>query len=146
VFGGAPFCNGGNASTGPKAVKFAGIRDGLSNTLMISEVIQGQSGDLRGFSWWFEGSGFQTYLTPNTAQPDVMQTAGYCKNVRPNPPCIGPQTTARRSTYAARSRHPGGVHAVMCDSSGRFFSDNMALAVWRAIGTTRNAEALPQEF
>jgi len=146
VFGGAPFSYGGNKNVGPKAIKFAELKDGMSNTLMLSELIQGQNRDLRGFGWWFEGSGFQTFLTPNTSQPDVMQNASYCKNGAPNPPCIGPQTAARRSTYAARSRHPGGVHAVMCDGSGRFFSDNIALGVWRALGTTRGGEALPQEF
>jgi prepilin-type N-terminal cleavage/methylation domain-containing protein len=146
VFGGAPFSFGGSKTAGPKAIKFSEIRDGLSNTLMLSEVIQGQNRDLRGFSWWFEGSGFQTYLTPNTSQPDVMQAASYCKNGMPNPPCIGPQTASRRSTYAARSRHLGGVQTAMCDGSGRFFSQNIALGVWRALGTSRLGEALPQEF
>lgn len=32
--------------------KFGDVSDGLSNTVMITEVLQGTSNDLRGFSWW----------------------------------------------------------------------------------------------
>jgi prepilin-type processing-associated H-X9-DG protein len=38
-------------------------------------------------------------------------------------------------SFAARSRHPNGVMAVMCDGSVRFFSNNVGLDAWRAYGT-----------
>src|SRR5205807_2234550 len=56
-----------------KPVPFGDITDGLSNTLMLSEVIQGQGDDLRGFSWWGGGSGFVTYISPNSNEPDVVE-------------------------------------------------------------------------
>jgi prepilin-type processing-associated H-X9-DG protein len=143
TFGGAPFSSKGGPSSKPEAIDFAQVRDGLSNTLLISEVVQGQDYDLRGFTWWGYASHFQTYLGPNSSQPDVMQSAGYCKTSNlDNLPCTGPHTTTMPITIAARSRHPGGVHAAMCDGSVQFFSDNIALDTWRALSTTKGAEVL----
>ena len=54
---------------------------------------QGQEYDLRGFSWWGYAAGFSSYLAPNTAEPDVMQSSGYCAaHVEANPPCVAPHT------------------------------------------------------
>jgi prepilin-type processing-associated H-X9-DG protein len=43
---------------------------------------------------------------------------------------------------AARSRHPGGVNASMCDASVRFVSDSIDLVVWRAMATRDGGEAI----
>src|SRR5262249_46258817 len=43
-----------------RPVPFAEIVDGLSNTLLVSETVQGQGSDLRGFTWWGSVSGFVT--------------------------------------------------------------------------------------
>src|SRR5262249_17742479 len=59
----------------------AHITDGTSSTLMASEVIQGQGGDLRGFIWWGNASGFTAFNLPNANAPDVM-TGGAC-NIPP---------------------------------------------------------------
>jgi prepilin-type N-terminal cleavage/methylation domain-containing protein/prepilin-type processing-associated H-X9-DG protein len=118
--------------------KFHQISDGLSKTLMVSETVQGQNGDLRGFTWWGWSAGFETYAAPNGSDPDRLQRPEYCQPEEPNPPC----TTAAgpRFNNAARSRHPGGVNAVMCDSSVQFIVDDVDLATWRAASTTKGAE------
>lgn len=139
---GAPFSMAGGRQISPKAFKVADIKDGLSMTLMVSEVVQGQGDDLRGFSWWGFSSGFMSYLPPNSSAPDVLQSSVYCVDDGVNPPCIGPHTHERPMTMAARSRHPGGVNAAMCDGSARFFSDNIAIDLWRAISTTRGEEVV----
>jgi prepilin-type processing-associated H-X9-DG protein len=106
---------------------------------MISETVQGQGGDLRGLTWWGFAAGFETYASPNGSDPDLMQRPGDCKNeIEPNPPCgraLGP-----KFWNAARSRHPGGVNAVMCDSSVQFIVDDVDLAAWRAASTTKGDE------
>ena len=67
TFLGAPFFEvTGVADTRP-GIRFAQITDGLSNTLMNAETVQGQAGDLRGFSWWRGGAVFQGYQGPNSA-------------------------------------------------------------------------------
>ncbi len=144
TFGGAPFVMTtvpSTAATSSEVAKFEQITDGLSNTLLVSETVQGQNGDLRGFTWWGNQTWFHTYLPPNATQPDVMENTSFCKNTSPNPPCTAPQTSTMPMTSAARSRHPGGVNAVLCDASVRFMTNGIAIAIWRGLGTTQGGEA-----
>jgi prepilin-type N-terminal cleavage/methylation domain-containing protein len=120
----------------PRCVKFADVTDGLSNTLMFSETVQGKGGDLRGFGWWGGGSHFETFLSPNSPLPD--RTEQSCTPaVRLNPPCVNRVVgdANLEETIAARSRHPVGVHAANCDGSTRFVSNNIDLPTWRGLGT-----------
>jgi prepilin-type N-terminal cleavage/methylation domain-containing protein/prepilin-type processing-associated H-X9-DG protein len=118
---------------------FRRITDGLSKTLMVSETVQGQWGDLRGFTWWGWGTGFETFASPNATVEDRLQNQDYCKPDEPNPPCNA-QTTVERFRASARSRHPGGVNAVLCDGSVQFITDSIDLATWRAASTTQGDE------
>lgn len=48
-------------------------------------------------------------------------------------------------TYAAvtsRSHHTGGVQAVLCDGSVHFFSSNIDLGAWRALGSRSGGEVV----
>jgi prepilin-type processing-associated H-X9-DG protein len=119
--------------------KFKKISDGLSKTLLASETVQGRNGDLRGFTWWGWSAGFETFAAPNASTPDYLQIKDYCKPTDPNPPCAG-QTGANTMKAGARSRHPGGVNAVMCDGSVQFIVDDVDLATWRAASTTKGDE------
>ena len=142
-FGEAPFRISGFTAMPAKSKKFRDISDGLSKTLMFSETVQGHGHDLRGFSWWGYAAGFESYLAPNSEQPDIMQSTGYCDNsVTRNPPCYAPYSASQPMTMAARSRHPGGVQAALCDGSVNFYSDNIALDVWRALSTAQGGEAV----
>ncbi len=142
VFRGAPFTIADNVGGRTQAFKLSSISDGTTNTLMAAELVQGHDQDLRGFAWWAFGSGFMTYLSPNSNQPDVMQSSGYCNNAGRNPPCVAPHTTSLPMTWASRSRHPGGVQAAMCDASVQFFSENIAIETWRGLGTSRGSEVI----
>jgi prepilin-type N-terminal cleavage/methylation domain-containing protein/prepilin-type processing-associated H-X9-DG protein len=139
---GSPFIGQDDGSLGPNhelVTTFRQITDGLSKTLMVSETVQGQGGDLRGFTWWGWAAGFETIAPPNGSEPDRMQQAVYCKNnLAPNPPCL--TAAGPRFNNAARSRHPGGVNAVMCDGSVHYVSDDVDLAAWRAASTTKGDE------
>lgn len=141
-YGGAPFVWITSITSSPQAVRFDEMTDGLSNTLLFSETVQGRIGDLRGFAWWNGGAHFETLLLPNTSQPDVLENISYCKPAnRSNPPCRGP-TSALPSNIAARSRHPGGVQASLCDGSVRFIANTINLDTWRALGTSRGGEPI----
>jgi prepilin-type processing-associated H-X9-DG protein len=149
TFGGAPFTMGGTASVAPRCYGFRDITDGLSNTLMVGEVIQGRSAsttllDLRGFTWWGPGSGFETFLPPNANLPDIMVENNYCQQGLPNPPCdpVKYSSPNRPATIAARSRHPGGVNVALCDASVRFVAQTIAINTWRALSTTQGGEVL----
>jgi prepilin-type N-terminal cleavage/methylation domain-containing protein len=152
-YGGAAFIEVINANTGnwgtyyswimvpteepyKEKTRMAEITDGTSNTLAMSETIQGKGGDLRGFGWWGGGAHFETLLSPNSPLPD--RTEQSCNTtLKANPPCANRVADNRdlEETIAARSRHPNGVQAVLCDGSVRFFSNNVNLDIWRGLGT-----------
>jgi prepilin-type N-terminal cleavage/methylation domain-containing protein len=173
TFGGAPFswvnsipvgCSTTNPYPSPNNTicKISSVTDGTSNTLLVGEVIQGQDTgpvntyDLRGFIQYGSSSGFSTLLAPNSQQPDDLNSATYCVNKAPNPPCelrgaggnnitgLNPNsgTSGTIDQYASRSRHPGGVNAVNCDGSVRFFKNSINLSVWQATSTTRGGEII----
>lgn len=159
VFGGGPFIEvigenkGGWANyyswvahdnTYKASVRMAEITDGTSNTLAMSETIKGHDGDLRGFGWWGGGAHFETFRTPNSSQADSLEAASYCKAAtKLNPPCVG-RSSGNEESIAARSRHPNGVQAVMCDGSVRFFTNNIALDTWRWLGTAGGGDVVTE--
>jgi len=142
TFAGAPFYNGN-----PQPL--SNITDGTSNTLLLSEIIQGRrrsSNDLRGLTWWGPGAFFETNLKPNDPGPDIFwANTSWCDSSHPNPPCI-PYVGAPMWLFAARSRHEGGVNVALCDGSVRFISNGITLAVWQALGTSRGGETLNYNF
>src|SRR5262245_18160390 len=132
-FLGAPFFEETSVNDHRPGVRFAEITDGLSNTLMLAETIQGQPGDLRGFSWWRGGAVFQGYQGPNSAIPDCLYSGGQCDPTKAlNPPCIV-ATATTPTMIASRSRHTGGAHACQRAGTSRFISNNIAIGVWRAL-------------
>lgn len=87
------------------------------------DPVTGRNGFTGGM--WAEsgyGCSFQGYLLPND----------------PRPSCL-----ARRAWwYAARSRHTGGVNAVLGDWSVRFVSNSVQPATWQALSTRAGCEVL----
>jgi prepilin-type processing-associated H-X9-DG protein len=44
---------------------------------------------------------------------------------------------------AARSKHPpGGVNVIFCDGHTDFVSNNIHIAIWRALSTSQGEEVL----
>lgn len=137
---GSPFVGDDWIPEPKTAVEFRAISDGLSNTLLASETVQGVNGDRRGLTWWGWGAGFETRATPNTSISDTLQSPDACNKELPNPPCDAPSRPASFFWNAARSRHPDGVNAAMCDGSVHFVTDAVDLSAWRAASTTQGDE------
>jgi prepilin-type N-terminal cleavage/methylation domain-containing protein/prepilin-type processing-associated H-X9-DG protein len=118
--------------------KLSDIADGTSNVLAMLEMIQAPSeGDVndvdrRGRIWNTSHGCYQimTLLTPNSSAKDQ---GGECVS-RPeqNLPCDENVGNANGS-LAARSRHSGGVNAVLCDGSVHFFSDDVDPRTWQLL-------------
>jgi len=138
--GNAPFYHvGGNRAT-PGTVTMASITDGTSNTLLMSETLKAWShndddwrGDIHNDDGVFK---FMTLLTPNSSAADVVNWA------IPNGDPKMPVNTAGSQYSAARSRHAGGVNALLADGSTRFVRDSITLATWQALGTMDGGEVL----
>jgi prepilin-type N-terminal cleavage/methylation domain-containing protein/prepilin-type processing-associated H-X9-DG protein len=134
-------------AAGQPQQKIEQITDGSSNTLMVSELIQGQGGDaapdLRGFIWWGNASGFTAFNLPNSNAPDVM-TGGAC-NVPAtwNIPCTTINSQSFPKMSSARSRHTGGgVNAAFCDGHVQWISNNISIVTWQALSTSQGGEVI----
>ncbi|WP_422931754.1 DUF1559 domain-containing protein [Singulisphaera sp. PoT] len=127
-------------------VTFAQITDGTSNTVLVSEIQQGQStSDLRGFVHWGYAAAFETTLAPNSPLPDVLWST-YCdpKNLNGAPPCII-QSKAANTVLGSRSRHPGGVNSVFADGHVQFVKNSISLPVWRGLGSIGGGEVISSD-
>ena len=143
------------SATTPKAVfgshstRIADIVDGTSNTLMVAEYLTGETSDIRGFAYSTR-SGLQflhVALTPNSSSPDVLlSNIQICSSDMDLPllnmPCI---CTNGPFTSAARSRHPGGVQAVLCDGSVQFFNNTIDSDLWQSLGFIADGAPLGSE-
>lgn len=151
-----------------EGTKSAAFTDGLSNTLCFSEKLVGGMrdytpnrdwiqvpdelmphhlvswiewlnlcSDMRsnykattdsGRTWLIGGAAHTTFFTaapPNSSIPDC-----------------GSLWDAGTGIFAARSRHPGGVNAMMTDGSVRFFRNGIDPAVWHALGSRSGGEVV----
>jgi hypothetical protein len=82
---------------------------------------------------------FMTINTPNRGT-DIMDPP-WCET-RPDAPC----TTSGPTHFTARSRHPNGVLAGMCDGSVKFVSNNITLATWQASSTMSGGDVLGPDW
>jgi prepilin-type N-terminal cleavage/methylation domain-containing protein/prepilin-type processing-associated H-X9-DG protein len=159
VFGGAPFTDIDLSSAGAgmnkvAVVPFAGIADGLSNTMLASEVIVGtgkggqynSSYDLRGFSWWGSGTSYTAWIAPNSSTPDETESTAYCVYpYQTNPPCVGAGTVVAGEYNGARSRHAGGVNVLFGDGTVKFIKNSINLLTWQSLSTTKGNEVLSSD-
>jgi prepilin-type processing-associated H-X9-DG protein len=165
-FLGAPFTDmgapdadikiGQQSTASAGTINFAGIPDGLSATLMTSEILIGQGWNLHGFSWWGYAPEFTGLYPPNSTQPDVMQFASYCSSGNPQGvTCVGATGTfsANGQLYSGglgmnnipRSKHPGGVNAGMCDGSVRFFKNSVNIYIFQALSSAKGGEVVSSD-
>ena len=122
----------------PWRSKWSDITDGLSKTLLMSETRfpQPEYGeDPRGDVFYALGAPyFATFSTPNSSTDYHAWPAGS------NDPAL--PLASGSMGIVARSKHSGGVNAVMCDGAVTFIPDSVSLAVWSAMGSMNQGESV----
>lgn len=143
----APFSHINGNRSNPRLTKFRDISDGLSSTLLMAETLKSHSdrdndwrGDIQNDDGGFR---FHTLVTPNSSVPDVVQNGWFQKSDDPLMPAVAGARDAQVS--ASRGRHPGGVCAAMCDGSVNFYSNDISLKLWMALGTMNGAEVISSD-
>jgi prepilin-type N-terminal cleavage/methylation domain-containing protein/prepilin-type processing-associated H-X9-DG protein len=144
--GDAPFGYSGAIGT-PTVTRMASLTDGTSNTLMMSEAIVAKAdadnttrGDFLNDDSTFMSFAFMTVNTPNSG----TDATGRCVNNDTAAPCaVGTQPNLNVS---ARSRHTGGVNAMLCDGSVRFVSNGITAGNWQSLGSMNGGEVITNDF
>jgi len=166
IFGIHNIVDGDRVSNANRLLKEGGttldfVTDGLTNTLMFSEVIQTNNdrshadafSDFRGgANYRGDAALFTTYFEPNSMQPDEMMSNNYCHKstddpsspTTPKAPCD--YTRSPRGLYeirqSARSYHVGGVNGARADGSVSFFADTVSRDIWRMFGAANSGQSI----
>ncbi|WP_337176807.1 DUF1559 domain-containing protein [Paludisphaera sp.] len=131
----------------------AEITDGTSNTFLMAEVIQlphptGQPAtvaDRRGRIWSDLSTSchISTRNGPNSQVPDF----GVCgEQTDPRrAPCTRRTGMGPTHYMSSRSRHPGGVNALLGDGSVRFIKDSISLVTWKALSSQAGGEVVSSD-
>ncbi len=132
---------------------FASITDGTSNTMAVSECLLGtpyscrascpsyqttnagtdgvtlttNENGARGYSWYIGLNNYWAYNTLLSPNDKLTQNHEY-------------SGSSNTGSYAARSKHPGGVNVGLADASVRFVSDTVDKTLWQAASTISNGE------
>jgi prepilin-type N-terminal cleavage/methylation domain-containing protein/prepilin-type processing-associated H-X9-DG protein len=132
-------------------VKFADVRDGLSNTAFLAEVLQGEQYDVRGLLWSSipGGGSYFSRMPPNNPADyytnnygDQLNQTIFCVN-EPGMdlPCTG--GAGDQGAYAgARSRHPGGLNVLFGDGSVKFIKNSINMPTWIGLNTMASGEVI----
>jgi len=91
----------------------------------------------RGSRWLYGAPGHSMYnhmRTPNDRDID-------CRGGIPHSNKTNALWDRLSLNVAARSRHPGGVHALFCDGRVEFVSNTVQLSVWQAYGSRDGGES-----
>jgi prepilin-type processing-associated H-X9-DG protein len=110
---------------------------------LMSQAGGAWGGPMSDFTTALGGQTFEGFAPPNSIlADDVARICPPSQFLQHGIKCnlIGNDTLGQ--SLAARSLHTGGVNAVMCDGSVRFFPDTIDLDVWQALSTANGSESV----
>ena len=123
------------------ASSFASVRDGLTNTVMFSEIIAERDPMKPDGAWAFGDAGSSAYTHANLPNCGGGAPAG----------CITTSAGAwgaemwDSAIATASSNHPDGVNIALCMTNATFQSHSVDLQIWEAKGTAAGGELVFQE-
>jgi prepilin-type N-terminal cleavage/methylation domain-containing protein/prepilin-type processing-associated H-X9-DG protein len=138
-------------------ISFASVTDGSSNTVFMSEVLQGTTTDVRGLMWSVGAgsSSFNSRFTPNGTIDYLGQFNGFdqlgdatsCVNDPVHGlPCAVQTNHGNNTAFAAsRSRHAGGVNSLFGDGSVHFIKNSINPLTWVALNSIQAGEVISSD-
>jgi type II secretory pathway pseudopilin PulG len=131
-----------------KGRAMAEFEDGTSKTAAVAEIrtIPGvgdnhPNGDTRGVLHFGAGVMYMHDYPPNYIE--LRDLTRWCVQAH-YAPCNGLSDYRGGWRHFARSAHPGGLNAMMVDTSARFVSDDINPDAWKALATPRGAESFDE--
>jgi prepilin-type N-terminal cleavage/methylation domain-containing protein/prepilin-type processing-associated H-X9-DG protein len=131
---------------------FGSVTDGLSTTVFMAEVLQGDTHDVRGLLWSTVpgGCSFMTRFTPNATQDYLGAAVGgdqlnLCTNDPDHKlPCVGGagDKAVLNGFAGARSWHAGGINTLWGDGSVHFVKNSINAQIWIAINSIQAGEVV----
>lgn len=135
----APFAVGWGARIGQ-------ITDGTTTTFAMLEIMQSPSEegavDRRGRIWNHVPGCYQitTRFPPNSSVEE--SDVSVCRDLEElDLPCRN-SSTENLMRLTSRSRHPGGVHAAMCDGSAQYVSDDIDELIYKGLSSIDGGEVV----
>ncbi len=127
-------------------INFGAVRDGLSNTIFMGELIGECTNDWSGGWWRFIGTGSGlastspgiNLMTLCASTPQEAFQKGYPYNgINSFPECVN--VCHWKLGHGFRSRHPQGCQFVFGDGSVHFISQNVNYATYQRLGGRRDS-------
>ncbi len=124
-----------------KGTASAFVRDGVSKTVMLSEVLGDDSAtDGRG-AWTVGAMGCTAFTAKNEPNSTIPDQVPMCDTSITRPPqMICKQVNTTKAFASARSAHASGVNVAMADQRTTYVNDGIAIEVWQAICTANGNE------
>jgi prepilin-type N-terminal cleavage/methylation domain-containing protein/prepilin-type processing-associated H-X9-DG protein len=117
------------------SASIASVTDGLSNTVLVGEVLPAEDGNNEFWTATSAGSGMTIPLNWRTNE-GVVCNYGDQSNLH------------NRCNYASRgfkSRHPGGANFVFADGSVKFLKNSINLVTYCALGSRAGGEVVSSD-
>jgi type II secretory pathway pseudopilin PulG len=144
-------------------VNSAMVRDGMSNTLMLSEcmagspIVQDYSGGSSGYSKCKAGTDGSTITSGGNPMTRGQNWLLGVENTNWAFTTLTPPNdalTAKKecmlwsmiTSNGARSPHPGVVLVALCDGSVRGIAENIDILTWKALGSRAGGEVIDKSF
>ncbi len=128
---------GNNSTTGPPLTSDA---DYASMCLSLpSTTTQFQA--TRGVRWHYGAPGHSLYnhrRAPNDPLPD-------CRGGLPHSNRTDPIWNWLSQNVTTRSKHPGGVNALVCDGHVQFIKNSVSLPIWQGFGSRNGGEVISSD-
>jgi prepilin-type N-terminal cleavage/methylation domain-containing protein len=147
-------------AAGHYGAMLADIKDGASNVIAVSEILTRDTpNDSRG-AWaypagsFFSGSNHVDDVSVGSPLPPngiALEPSFQDKPIDCSAPltdkrmaCVSPPTDPTRPNIAARSQHPGGMHALLADGSVKFIGEQIDIDTWLRLLCIHDGEPVGQ--